>query len=74
MSHAQIIGPQPKAFNPANSNSCAYCQAILAYTLDGKNYGLLGIQAIYEAQEACENRSGVKLVNVRKKPGALFAK
>lgn len=63
MPHPQIIGPQPKAFNSANSCACAYCGAILAYTLNATNYGLKGVQAIYTEQESCE-----------KKPAGLFTK
>ena len=77
--HPKIDGPQPKTYTPANSNSCAYCGVVLAYTLDRKNFGLLGIQAIYAEQEACDNKStALKLVTVRpvkgKKQSALFKK
>jgi hypothetical protein len=61
--HPTIDGPKPKVFSPANSNSCAYCGAILAYTLDRVCHGIKGIQAIYVEQEKCP-----------KKPAALFEK
>ena len=58
-----------------DASNCLFCKcgAPLAVTHNGRNIGLLGIQAVMEEESKCPG-STVKLVNVRKKPGALFAK
>lgn len=58
----------------SNALFCGKCGQPLAVTHEGKNYGLLGIQAVIEEESRCAGKQTVRLVNVRKKPGALFAK
>lgn len=71
--HPQIIGPRPARLDASNALFC-HCGEVLSYTVNKVCYGIKGIQAVIEEESTCTGKQTVRLVNVRKKAGALFAK